>query len=43
MDLSDSEEESPMPENVAEIKPELDCLDYEVPSQNISSRDIAVW
>ncbi|XP_022895326.1 probable inactive DNA (cytosine-5)-methyltransferase DRM3 [Olea europaea var. sylvestris] len=41
VDLSDSEEESPMPENVAEIKPELDCLDYEVPSQNISSRDIA--
>lgn len=43
MDISDSEEESPMQQNVADIKPELDYLDYEVPSQNMSSRDIVVW
>lgn len=43
MDISDSEEDSPMQKNVVDIKPELDYLDYEVPSQNMSSRDIAVW
>ncbi|KAL2504656.1 S-adenosyl-L-methionine-dependent methyltransferase superfamily protein [Abeliophyllum distichum] len=40
VDISDSED-SPIPENEAEIKPELDYLDYELPSQNMSSRDIA--
>ncbi|XP_022879538.1 probable inactive DNA (cytosine-5)-methyltransferase DRM3 isoform X1 [Olea europaea var. sylvestris] len=40
VDISDSEEESPTQQNVADIKPKLDYLDYEVPSQNMSSRDI---